>query len=404
MPDKGLGPMSKMSIVASMNLLGILMMRLRRVPLLSLLVLLLASTSSFAQSSRVPTPDQALAAFDAGRLDEAAELWRERADALSDPEAFYRLGLLAKSGHLPSGGIDQAAVWFRRGANLGHAGSAYELGRLYWEGLGVVEGKSLAKSYWRDAAELDLPEAQYALAHAYRETDRTRTAEIKAQFWLRRAADNGYSEAVAELGGGVTPAVVEAPLTDAAMPADEPVQEEVKADEAVSSAAPLSGESHAEISVSQVVPGAGVDAVAESPVAVIAPEPEPEPAAPVASSRGLTLYAYRSEDGPPIMTLSSADSLERLDTDGEWVRVRVSEGLLGWVSAEYLNISGSEARATTNVRVRVRPGLTDDAVPMDSGLKAGDRVQVLQVEDGWARVRLPERFSAWVKAAALSGP
>lgn len=383
---------------------------------LYLLAGLFASVLAFAgTASAASEADAALAAFEAGRRDDAAAMWRERAETNSDPEALYRLGMLARDGHAPSGGIELAAVWFRRAANQGHAGAAYELGRMYWEGVGVVQGKSLAKSYWRDAAELDLPEAQYELALAYRETDRTPASELKARFWVRRAAEQGFPAAVAELQGAKPPA---AAVVDDSVPvvAEEPVAEEpvAEAEEHAGSAAPAGVDEQPPIEEAASMTPAEADAPEvggpsvepeSTSAADVAPAPAtetpPAESPPADVAGGLTLYAYRSETGPPIMTVASAQELERVSTDGEWVRVAVAGGLLGWVSAEYLEISGNEARAITNVRVRVLPGLTEEAVPMDSGLKAGDRVQVVEVTDGWAHVRLPDRFTAWIRASAL---
>ena len=54
----------------------------------------------------------------------------------------------------------EAARWFRRAGELGHAGAQFELGRLYGGGRGVARDDAAALQWYRRAAELGHEEAQ----------------------------------------------------------------------------------------------------------------------------------------------------------------------------------------------------------------------------------------------------
>ncbi len=79
---------------------------------------------------------------------------RERAED-GDPEACYRLGLACRRGRAGHPADDLTAVlWFRRAAEVGHAGAMLALADAYRGGQGVVRDPRLAIQ-WEAAARAD---------------------------------------------------------------------------------------------------------------------------------------------------------------------------------------------------------------------------------------------------------
>ena len=158
--------------------------------------------------------------------------------ARGDVEAEVALGNLYESGQsvLPLDPV-QAAEWYRRAADKGHAGAQMNLAMMYLDGQGVprdvpqaVEwyekaadrGDTMAMfslgsiyeagarrvsrdaakaaSWYRKAAEQGLGSAQYRLGMMYRDGRGTPRDRTQAIDWLRQAADQGEADAQIELG------------------------------------------------------------------------------------------------------------------------------------------------------------------------------------------------------------
>jgi TPR repeat protein len=158
--------------------------------------------------------------------------------ARGDVEAEVALGNLYESGEsvLP---LDpaQAAAWYRRAADKGHAGAQLNLAMMYLEGQGVPRdvrqaiawyeraadrGDAVAKfslgsiyetgadhvardateaaNWYRKAAEQGLVNAQYRLGLMYRDGRGVARDRALAIAWLRKAADQGEADAQIELG------------------------------------------------------------------------------------------------------------------------------------------------------------------------------------------------------------
>lgn len=110
-------------------------------------------------------PAQAVHAGEGGSNDEALRAWIDLAEAGS-PNMQYGLARMYSLGTEAIGVARddrQAAVWFRRAADQGHAKAQFALGQAYEEGRGVNRDRETALQWYRRAAEQGLPEAREKL-------------------------------------------------------------------------------------------------------------------------------------------------------------------------------------------------------------------------------------------------
>jgi TPR repeat protein len=129
-----------------------------------------------------------------------------------DAAAFYKLLYTAEIGNVTaqyysgafydsrSSGRDavQAAHWYRKAAEQGHAGSQFLLAVMYNFGDGVPQDDGLATQWLFKAAENGEPTAQFNLAGRLEEAGAEYSEESK--YWLRKAANNGQATAQFILG------------------------------------------------------------------------------------------------------------------------------------------------------------------------------------------------------------
>ena len=96
---------------------------------------------------------------------------KERIEANYPPSLFYK-----GSTHYNEGDYDGAFEYYTKAAELGDAEAHYRLGRMYWEGEGVVEDNEKAVYHYEKAAIGGHPTARYMLGlheGANGEVDRT---------------------------------------------------------------------------------------------------------------------------------------------------------------------------------------------------------------------------------------
>jgi len=147
-------------------------------------------------------------------------------------DEWFQLG---RNYHFGENGVSedviQAIHWYTKAAELGHIPAQFNLGLCYYRDAACRDVKKM--SYWlKEAAEngfrfpvdtlysqlgdlhremgkkseamywytkgadLNIAEAQYRLFERYILGDTVREDGNKAQYWLRRAAENGYAPAV----------------------------------------------------------------------------------------------------------------------------------------------------------------------------------------------------------------
>jgi TPR repeat protein len=80
-------------------------------------------------------------------------------------------------------------------AKKGHVGAQYNLGMLYFQGLGVMPDKRIAYKWIHKSAKSNYPEAQYNIGIMTANGIGVKTDLVKAYAWLGLAKANGFEEA-----------------------------------------------------------------------------------------------------------------------------------------------------------------------------------------------------------------
>src|SRR5687767_5944882 len=144
--------------------------RLRTVAVAALVAAAVASCGILPKKERSEAPSgalaQAVAAYKAGRDDQAARLLRPLAEQ-GDPEAQTYLGILYREGRgVPIDHVE-AVNWFYKAAERKHPLAQYNLGIVWGSGNGVPQNDEAAAKWYRLAADQGLAEAQFALGYMY---------------------------------------------------------------------------------------------------------------------------------------------------------------------------------------------------------------------------------------------
>lgn len=94
----------------------------------------------------------------------------------------------------------EATSWLKRGANLGHVESCYEMGNCYYAGYGVKEDWAQAFFYYEQAAQAGHPDAINNLADMYLNGEHVTVDEGRALELFKQAANLEVPEAMFTLG------------------------------------------------------------------------------------------------------------------------------------------------------------------------------------------------------------
>ncbi|WP_282608176.1 tetratricopeptide repeat protein [Pelagibius sp. Alg239-R121] len=151
---------------------------------------LLAQTSTF---------EDGLAAYKAGRNQEAERIWRPLADA-GDALAQYSLGKLFETGGGGTPDYEAAARWYALASQQDMAAAQNNLGLMYAQGRGVPRDPARAAQLWSRSANASNPMAQYNLGLAYFRGEGVGQDQVEAAVWFHLAADAGVGEAQFALG------------------------------------------------------------------------------------------------------------------------------------------------------------------------------------------------------------
>lgn len=107
-----------------------------------------------------------------------AVYWWKKAAANGNAEAMFQIAHAYLFGHTAARSVTdpdrEAALWYFQAASAGHAESAYTLGLLFLAGKGVVEDRSEAVRWFRNAAAKGHVAAQKAAETAEKEIARQR--------------------------------------------------------------------------------------------------------------------------------------------------------------------------------------------------------------------------------------
>ncbi len=112
-----------------------------------------------------------------------------------------------------------------------------------------------------------------------------------------------------------------------------------------------------------------------------------------------------------ITTLAKGQKVELLKKQGGWYQVKAGNRT-GWVSADYLNVNGSDnagnapsigsiGSATTTARLNLRSGAGTNHSIITT-LAKGQKVELLKKQGGWYQVKAGNRTTGWVSADYLN--
>jgi SH3-like domain-containing protein len=126
-------------------------------------------------------------------------------------------------------------------------------------------------------------------------------------------------------------------------------------------------------------------------------------------SAPVPLYIGPDVAHQPLMKTASNTEVEIVEVSESWWRVRVPDGVEGWVARDYLEVDQGRARVVAHLNVRLLPEVSERSVRFSEHLNPGDEVRVVDQQGDWVRVRLPIRFTAWMRtqdfahSAGMSG-
>jgi len=110
----------------------------------------------------------------------------------------------------------EAADWYRKAAERGHAAAQFNLAVRYGQGRGIDASDGLAAWWYRQAADQGHAPAQFNLGVRYAHGDGVAQDLVEAYWWVHLAVARTsgtqqarYSEALEELSTQMTPAQAE---------------------------------------------------------------------------------------------------------------------------------------------------------------------------------------------------
>ena len=135
----------------------------------------------------------------------AASIAYKEAAARGDPYAQTALALMYK-GEIPGLAPDGKKVlqWFHKAAEQGFPEAQFQLGEMYYFGIGVIENKRLAAEWYRKAAEQGHAIAQNNLGSRYLKGEGVSKDHTIAMTWYTKSAYQGNVYGQFNLGGMYT--------------------------------------------------------------------------------------------------------------------------------------------------------------------------------------------------------
>jgi len=109
--------------------------------------------------------------------------------------AQYNLGVLYYSGLGVTADHNKAYEWTKKAAEQGHLAAQFNLGTLYFNGHGTRPDPEEAFQWYSVAAQQDHAQAQYNLATMYRDGTGVEQDYVKAHFWANVSRENEFDGA-----------------------------------------------------------------------------------------------------------------------------------------------------------------------------------------------------------------
>ena len=117
-----------------------------------------------------------------------------------DTESQFELGSMYFFGIGVSSDDREAARWYRKAAEQGHVTAQFNLGKAYLNGQGIPHNAREAVRWFRKAAEQEHVTARFYLGAAFRVGYGIQKNVEEAVHWFRKAAEQGHPRAQFNLG------------------------------------------------------------------------------------------------------------------------------------------------------------------------------------------------------------
>ncbi len=129
-----------------------------------------------------------------------AAAWYRKAAELGHADARTNLGYFYEKGLGVPQSLEDALEWYLKGAHGGSPAGQANLGYFYEAGRGVPRDYEKAVSWYRKAAEQGYPRGQCNLGYMYETGHGVAQSYDQAVFWYRKAAEQGHSRGEFSLG------------------------------------------------------------------------------------------------------------------------------------------------------------------------------------------------------------
>ncbi len=117
-----------------------------------------------------------------------------------DKSAQYNLGNIYYNGLGTPQNFTEAAKWYRKAADQHHTKAQYNLGNMHYSGQGIPYDYTEAAKWYRKAADQGHAKAQYNLGQMYRIGKGVPQDYVETVKWYRKAADQGHAPSQYNLG------------------------------------------------------------------------------------------------------------------------------------------------------------------------------------------------------------
>lgn len=120
---------------------------------------------------------------------------QEFADAVQKAGDLFRMGLKSKKGVIINQDMDEAFLWYRKGAELGNPYSQNNIGYYYLNGISVPKNPEKGFYWYLKAAEQGLASAQLQVGVMYASGMGVKKNMAEAKQWVGLVKDKGVPQA-----------------------------------------------------------------------------------------------------------------------------------------------------------------------------------------------------------------
>eukprot|EP00729_Bicosta_minor_P032753 gene32753-biopygen11635 len=152
-----------------------------------------------ARSPNCPTCRAPLIVSDKENFKRCWKLVHDRSPGRHTPVAQLNLGNMYRNGEGVKQDHVEAAKWFRKSAEAGHADAQLNLGLMYHDGEGVEQDHVEAAMWFRRSAEAGFAHAQFNLGVMYGQGEGVEQDFSKALKWVQLAGTQGFKDALNSL-------------------------------------------------------------------------------------------------------------------------------------------------------------------------------------------------------------